>query len=220
MICTFYSYKGGVGRSMALAQAADSFARTGLRVLMIDFDLEAPGLEEYFPVDQKSVRANAGLFDLILQYKAEMSSNVSIAPEDQKFRQLNEVFIVPIYPRLPSGGKLDLMPAGRRGSDEQLSEYALGLRQFDWQDFYFNFGGELFFEWLRRTLDRHLYDVVLVDSRTGVTEMGGICAYQLADTIVVFCTSNKQNLNGTHDVVRNFFSPRVTMLRYWSFHRV
>lgn len=68
MICTFYSYKGGVGRSMALAQAADSFARTGLRVLMIDFDLEAPGLEEYFPVDQKSVRANAGLFDLISQY--------------------------------------------------------------------------------------------------------------------------------------------------------
>ena len=213
MICTFYSYKGGVGRSMALAQAADSFARTGLRVLMIDFDLEAPGLEEYFPVDQKSVRANAGLLDLILQYKAEMSSNVPIAPEDQKFRQLNEVFIVPIYPRLPSGGKLDLMPAGRRGSDEQLSEYALGLRQFDWQDFYFNFGGELFFEWLRRTLDRQLYDLVLVDSRTGVTEMGGICAYQLADTIVIFCTSNKQNLNGTHDVVRNFFSPRVTMLR-------
>jgi hypothetical protein len=198
---------------MALAHAADSFARTGLRVLMIDFDLEAPGLEEYFPVDQKSVRANAGLFDLILQYKAEMSSNVSIVPENQKFRRLNELFIVPIYPRLPSGGRLDLMPAGRRGSDEQLSEYALGLRQFDWQDFYFNFGGELFFEWLRRTLDRQLYDLVLVDSRTGVTEMGGICAYQLADTIVVLCSSNKQNLNGTLDVVRNFFSPRVTMLR-------
>jgi cellulose biosynthesis protein BcsQ len=213
MICTFYSYKGGVGRSMALAHVADSFARKGLRVLMIDFDLEAPGLEDYFSVDQESVRANAGLFDLILHYKAEMSSDVPIVPEDQKFRRLNELFIVPIYPGLPSGGQLDLMPAGRRGSDEQLSEYALGLRQFDWQDFYFNFGGELFFEWLRRTLDGQLYDLVLVDSRTGVTEMGGICAYQLADTIVVLCASNKQNLKGTHDVVRNFFSPRVTMLR-------
>ena len=93
---------------------------------MIDFDLEAPGLEDYFSVDQESVRANAGLFDLILQYKAEMSSDVPIVPEDH-FRRLNELFIVSIYPRLPSGGKLDLMPAGRRGNDEQLSEYALGV---------------------------------------------------------------------------------------------
>jgi hypothetical protein len=159
------------------------------------------------------MRAHAGLFDLISRYKAAMASSLPAAPQDQDFRKLEELFIAPVYLNLPSGGKLDLMPAGRRGSDEQLSEYALGLRQFDWQDFYFNFGGEVFFEWLRRSLDSKLYDVVLVDSRTGVTEMGGICAYQLADLIVVMCAPNQQNLDGTHDVVRNFFSPRVTMLR-------
>jgi cellulose biosynthesis protein BcsQ len=213
VICTFYSYKGGVGRSMALAKSADILARAGLRVLMIDFDLEAPGLEQYFEIDQKEMRAHAGLFDLISHYKAAMASSLPAAPQDQDFRKLEELFIAPVYLKLPSAGKLDLMPAGRRGSDEQLSEYALGLRQFDWQDFYFNFGGEVFFEWLRRSLDSKLYDVVLVDSRTGVTEMGGICAYQLADLIVVMCAPNQQNLDGTHDVVRNFFSPRVTMLR-------
>jgi cellulose biosynthesis protein BcsQ len=213
VICTFYSYKGGVGRSMALANAAHMFARAGLRVLMIDFDLEAPGLEQYFPVDQASIRAHAGLFDLISRYKVAMARSLPGAPEDQDFRRLESLFIVSIYPQLPSGGKLDLMPAGRRGNDEQLSEYALALRQFDWQDFYFNFGGEVFFEWLRKSLDRNLYDLVLVDSRTGVTEMGGICAYQLADAIVVMCATNQQNLDGTHDVVRNFFSPRVIMLR-------
>jgi hypothetical protein len=198
---------------MALANTADILARAGLRVLMIDFDLEAPGLEQFFPVDHKSIRAEAGLFDLILRYKVAMASSVPTEPGEQDFRKLQDLFVVPIYHRLPSGGKLDLMPAGRRGNDEQLSEYALGLRQFDWQEFYFNFGGEVFFEWLRRSLDRNLYDVVLVDSRTGVTEMGGICAYQLADIIIVMCASNQQNLDGTHDVVRNFFSPRVTMLR-------
>jgi hypothetical protein len=198
---------------MALAKSADILARAGLRVLMIDFDLEAPGLEQYFEIDLKSMRAHAGLFDLIRRYKAAMASSLPAAPQDQDFRKLDELFIAPVYLKLPSGGKLDLMPAGRRGGDEQLSEYALGLRQFDWQDFYFNFGGEVFFEWLRRSLDSRLYDIVLVDSRTGVTEMGGICAYQLADTIVVMCAPNQQNLDGTHDVVRNFFSPRVTMLR-------
>jgi MinD-like ATPase involved in chromosome partitioning or flagellar assembly len=49
MIVTFYSYKGGVGRSMALANVADILCRQGARVLMVDFDLEAPGLEQYFP---------------------------------------------------------------------------------------------------------------------------------------------------------------------------
>ena len=48
IVYTFYSYKGGVGRSMALANVAALLARAGHRVLAIDWDLEAPGLERYF----------------------------------------------------------------------------------------------------------------------------------------------------------------------------
>ena len=40
----FYSFKGGVGRTMALLNAAHYLAAAGLDVLMIDADLEAPGL--------------------------------------------------------------------------------------------------------------------------------------------------------------------------------
>ena len=47
-IVTFYSYKGGVDRSMALANVAFLLAQRGHRVLAIDWDLEAPGLERYF----------------------------------------------------------------------------------------------------------------------------------------------------------------------------
>ena len=47
-IVTFYSYKGGVGRSMALANIAVLLARRGLKVLMVDWDFEAPGLDRYF----------------------------------------------------------------------------------------------------------------------------------------------------------------------------
>ena len=43
-IVTFYSYKGGTGRSMALANVAWILASNGTRVLTIDWDLEAPGL--------------------------------------------------------------------------------------------------------------------------------------------------------------------------------
>ena len=73
MICTFYSYKGGVGRSMAMANVADILARRGLRVLMIDFDLEAPGLEQFFHTNIEGVRRHPGLVDLLLSYKQSMS---------------------------------------------------------------------------------------------------------------------------------------------------
>ena len=41
---TYYSYKGGVGRSMALVNIACLAAKEGKKILLIDCDLEAPGL--------------------------------------------------------------------------------------------------------------------------------------------------------------------------------
>jgi len=73
MIYTFYSYKGGVGRSMALANIAELFFKQGLRVLVIDWDLEAPGLEHYFPVDKEAVIDQAGVMDILLNYLSSMS---------------------------------------------------------------------------------------------------------------------------------------------------
>jgi cellulose biosynthesis protein BcsQ len=211
MIGTFYSYKGGVGRSMALANIADLLARSGLRVLMVDFDLEAPGLEHFFPVSGDWVRGREGLLDLLLAYRYSMSAVSSGSEERDAFRDLDR-YITTIYPDRPESGCLDLLSAGQRRTDDQLLSYGLELRQFDWLDFYFNWSGELFFEWFRKTATE-LYDIVLVDSRTGVTEMGGICAYQLADVVIAFCAPNLQNVDGTETMVRHFLSPSVTAVR-------
>src|SRR5215213_1518035 len=77
-IYTFYSYKGGVGRSMALANIAELLYQKGLSVLMVDFDLEAPGLEQYFykasePEEEKRLReiwTRRGVIDLLFSYKS------------------------------------------------------------------------------------------------------------------------------------------------------
>src|SRR6266568_3736450 len=79
MIYTLYSFKGGVGRSMALANLAESFFAKGLRVLMIDWDLEAPGLENYFyspslsngDGDLARASGHRGLIDMLMEYKAK-----------------------------------------------------------------------------------------------------------------------------------------------------
>lgn len=47
-VITFYSYKGGTGRTMALANVAWILAANGHRVLAVDWDLEAPGLHRFF----------------------------------------------------------------------------------------------------------------------------------------------------------------------------
>ena len=211
MIVTFYSYKGGVGRSMALANVADLIARSGLRVLMVDFDLEAPGLEHFFPIDHNLVRDREGLLDLLLAFKYSMSVASPGSDDGGAFRQLDR-FITTVYPTRSTGGGLDLLPAGQRRTDEQIVRYGVELRRFDWLDFYFTWSGDLFFEWLRRAFAER-YDAVLVDSRTGVTEMGGVCAYQLADAIVVLCAPNQQNLAGTDAMVQHFLSRPVRAVR-------
>src|SRR4051794_22834765 len=66
-IITFYSYKGGVGRSSALANTAVLLARWGFRTLIVDWDLEAPGLEVFYKdfIDVRSVSSKGGVVDLL-----------------------------------------------------------------------------------------------------------------------------------------------------------
>src|ERR1700674_4298959 len=75
-VITFYSYKGGTGRSMALANVAWILASQGKRVLMIDWDLEAPGLHRYFHpfIRDKYLSASPGLVDWVLDYQAAVSA--------------------------------------------------------------------------------------------------------------------------------------------------
>ena len=63
---TFYSFKGGVGRTLALANVAVHLARRGRRVLVVDFDLEAPGLDTFPPL--RPEEPVPGLVDYVVEY--------------------------------------------------------------------------------------------------------------------------------------------------------
>lgn len=51
---SFYSYKGGTGRTLLVANVGVLLARLGLRVVLVDLDLEAPGLPYKFPSETLS----------------------------------------------------------------------------------------------------------------------------------------------------------------------
>jgi hypothetical protein len=213
MIYTFYSYKGGVGRSMALANVAELFYQAGLKVLMIDWDLEAPGLERFFPINHEAVLAKDGIIDLLIKYKQDMAQEISFG-KDQGFLpfQTPKDLIFDIYKDPSAKGKLWLLTAGKR-SKENFPKYAQSTRAFNWQDFYQNWEGELYFEWLRQQFEEFA-DVILIDSRTGVTEMGGVCTYQLADVVVMLCSASQQSLAGTCEMVLDFKRPEVAEIRH------
>ena len=230
-IFTFYSYKGGVGRSMAMASIAEYFNLRGLQVVMIDWDLEAPGLETFFfpppprdaadpkPAEIESaaaldrMRSRLGLIDLLNEY---MSSYDAFAEaSDQKYRELlsgnlaPERYLQQIHPQ-EGAASLRLLTAGWRG--ERFSYYADAVQSFDWTRFYESFRGKDFFDWFASELKK-LADVVLIDSRTGVTEMGGVCARHLADVVVALCAPNLQNLDGIGRMVASFDDQEVIAAR-------
>ena len=114
LVCTFYSYKGGVGRSMALANVGVLMATEGHRVLLVDWDLEAPGLEVFFRSAAKMVgdsSATPGVVDLL-------DSHAHKAPLAWRECLLKAEFF---------GHSLDILSSGRRTDD-----YRQRVQGLDW----------------------------------------------------------------------------------------
>src|SRR2546428_920018 len=83
-IITFYSYKGGTGRSMAVANVAWILASGGKRVLTVDWDLEAPGLHRYYTpfLSDKDLTEADGLIDLLIEFRDATATGHGGASDD------------------------------------------------------------------------------------------------------------------------------------------
>src|SRR3954447_23512433 len=180
-VVPFYSYKGGVGRAFAVANTAAVLARWGYRTLCVDWDLDAPGLTHYLR-PWLAGPPTAGVVDLVTAVAGGDS------PEPSGY-------VVPVD--LPgTADRLELLAAGA-GDDE----YVRRSQALDWAGLYERRDlGEQLERWRGRWVAD--YDVVLVDSRTGITDIGGICTAQLPDVLVMLFTANEQSLGGTLDVAR------------------
>lgn len=182
-VVTFYSFKGGVGRTLALANVGVQLARTGRRVLLVDFDLEAPGLHTFKLLKPKE--STPGLVDYITDYANSLSS-----PDVRSY--IYEAFDVG-----QQDGRLWVMPSGQNDP-----EYARKLAGINWQHLYDKQHGYLMFEDMKAQWEKvYQPDYVLIDSRTGHTDIGGICTRQLPDAVVVLFFPNEQNLNGLKPIV-------------------
>ena len=87
-VVTFYSFKGGTGRTMALANVAWILASNGLKVLVVDWDLDSPGLHRYFHpfLDPAKVAATQGIIELITDYAWDATQGGDRSPDWVKKR--------------------------------------------------------------------------------------------------------------------------------------
>ncbi|MFF2720876.1 FxSxx-COOH system tetratricopeptide repeat protein [Streptomyces sp. NPDC058011] len=202
-IVTFYSYKGGTGRTMALANTAWILAANGKRVLAVDWDLEAPGLHRFFHpfLDPATLGATTGVIDLITEYAWAATSPAQRAEDWHRDYARIQPHAVSLTPEalgweFPQGGTLDFVSAGR-----QNREYSATVSTFDWDNFYDRLGGGHFFDALREDMKAN-YDYVLIDSRTGLSDIADICTVHLPDALVDCFTLSDQSIDGAASVAR------------------
>jgi len=202
-IVTFYSYKGGTGRTMALANVAWILASNGRRVLAVDWDLESPGLHKFFHpfLDEAVVTATPGVIEMIGDF-AHAATNPAPRPGDwhREYARVEPHAVSLAWDHFPENGTIDLLFAGQQNPD-----YGAAVGYFDWDNLYDRLGGGQFFDAMREDMKRN-YDYILIDSRTGLSDIAGICTIQFPDILVDCFTLNDQSIDGASQVARRVAS--------------
>lgn len=180
IVTSFYSLRGGVGRSTALAYTAQILASRGRSVLCVDMDLEAPAIAALFGKEDE-IREDQGLVSILLALD-----------------QGEEPDIVQHIIRLSESDELYCLPAGIPNAD-----YARRLRLLDPEGWYREERNPL-----RALLDGFSKslpfkpDLVLMDARTGITPMSAPLLFDLSDLAIITFFPHPQALTGTHALVQ------------------
>jgi MinD-like ATPase involved in chromosome partitioning or flagellar assembly len=184
----FYGFRGGAGRTVALAHVALMLAQRGLRVGAVDFDLEAPGL--HVALGAEPPAEGKGLVALLRK-------TLTTAPDEQVDVAEHLQIVTP----KEGTGKVLLLPAGRvsRTYLAQIEELGVGL----WHEHVLSP-----LERILSGLKKEDPDVVFVDCRTGFSGMSASVLFHLSDLITVFLPLTEQVWDGVEVLLQAVASAR------------
>lgn len=179
-VIAFYGLKGGVGRSTALAALAYWLGERGKRILVLDLDLESPGVgETLLPSD---TRPDYGIVDWLIedavgQADASLIRDMSSA---SPISNIGDIRVVPAY-----GNKTkDYLPKLARAYSDTKSQ--TGLEHF----------GSRLRRLVKQLITEHNPDVVLLDSRAGLHDIAAAIITHLANLALLFATDSRQTWEG------------------------
>jgi len=192
-VVTFFSYKGGLGRTTALVSFALQRAALGDRVVILDLDLEAPGLDLLERWCEPTPRY--GIVDYLLE--------AGVLPEQPDLVDYHRTVA---HPDLVGQGSIAVFPASVQ-DEEYLGKVA--RIDLEWE-----LAREAGFQ---HPLERLLHQIraelhpdwILIDSRTGFSEVAGLLLSGLAHLHVLFGVHARQSWSGLDRVIRKLGEERL-----------
>lgn len=175
-IISFYSYKGGVGRTVSLIQTAYFLAKKGKKVLILDLDIEAPSFQDIF--EDYINKETKGLVDYLysklysMENETEVPFNsiISKVPLNVK----GDIYFVPSTSKLDLEylRKLELLKQDKIINDEYITDLIKSIKkQYD-------------------------IDYFFIDSRTGLNKWGAISLFEIATESILLAYPNRENIEG------------------------
>lgn len=193
----FYSVKGGVGRSTGLAVAAADLAARGFSVLVLDMDLEAPGVGGLLLAEEKMPEFGVADWFATVAAGADATALLPDMVGQSAFTDARTVVdVVPAHGRYAGDyfGKLARVFApGSAGTDFVGKGFA-GKAEF----------------LIRSLTDRRTYDAVLIDARAGLHESSAGLLLGLGAGVLVFGIDSSQTFSDLEllfQAFRQAFSP-------------
>lgn len=207
-IITFYSYKGGVGRSTLLSSYAIHLASNNKRVVVLDCDFEAPGMDNFFIEDQSAIEYSNGLVEYFLD--SEFQKLDSISPY---YREVSKLYSLP--------GEIIVFPAGNLNTTESignlfetdLDHYLNGLSRLN--IFSKDAIVERFMALFAQIEKEVNPDVILIDSRTGFNDIFGMAALRFSNILVGLFGIDVQSRPGLDyflDLLKRQHAPRLVLM--------
>ncbi len=187
IITTFYSLRGGVGRSTALAYTARILAKKGYTVLCVDMDLEAPGLTALFNKEAE-IKEGQGLLSILLEL--DQGNQPNIQDHIIRISETDELYCLPAgLPNANYASWLNLIDPSNWYREEKNPLH----------DLIDNLSHKLSFK----------PDVILLDARTGITPLNGPLLFDLADLAIIVFFPHPQSKTGTEALVRALLASKT-----------
>lgn len=194
-VTSFYSFKGGVGRTTATILTALLLARQGKKVLLIDFDLEAPGLASVFANQSdnaESLLSVKGFVDFLIDYEANKRDINKLNIDDYYFVKNEQILVG------SNGGELVIVPAIATDGNSAFSY----INKLSKANIKFGFGKDYTPDLFLKTIeDKIKPDHILIDTRTGINDVGGLVFNRYAQNIFLLFYGNQQNMFGLESIL-------------------
>lgn len=208
-VTSFYSFKGGVGRTTAAVLTALLLAREGKKVLLIDFDVEAPGLASIFANqedDTEHLLGVKGFIDFWVDYEANKRDISKISIDDYYFTKTDQVLVG------NNGGELVVVPAIATNSENALSY----IPKLSKANIKYGHGQKYVPDVFLKVLEEKINpDFIFIDTRTGINNVGGLVFNRYAQNIFLFFYGNQQNMFGLESILPELKELDVRDVKYY-----